>query len=170
MTYPISKFVEAAEALREEYENAEVTSSDTSITVSRNLLVDYFEIIDTYIEGLQARTGLNFRSRVSILNTSVTIERVLTKLPNVALPSFTFHFDNDILSRTDVYAFSVLLDSIKRLLTKTILQFDDQFYEDRYNGVPFVDDRKFEFNLQDGEGYKLIRVDEIDWKALFKVQ
>jgi hypothetical protein len=38
MTYPISKFVESAEALREEYENAEVTSSDTSITVSRTIL------------------------------------------------------------------------------------------------------------------------------------
>ena len=35
MTYPISKFVEAAEALREKYEGAEVTSSDTSITVTR---------------------------------------------------------------------------------------------------------------------------------------
>jgi hypothetical protein len=38
MTYPILKFVEAAEALREEYENAEVTSSDTSITVSRTIV------------------------------------------------------------------------------------------------------------------------------------
>lgn len=38
MTYPISKFVEAAEALRDEYENAEVTSSDTSITVSRTVV------------------------------------------------------------------------------------------------------------------------------------
>ena len=38
MTYPISKFVEAAEALREEYENAEVTYSDTSITVSRTVV------------------------------------------------------------------------------------------------------------------------------------
>jgi hypothetical protein len=38
MTYPISAFVEAAEALREEYENAEVTSSDTSITVSRTVV------------------------------------------------------------------------------------------------------------------------------------
>jgi hypothetical protein len=38
MTYPISKFVEAAEALREEYENAEVTSSDTSITVTRTVV------------------------------------------------------------------------------------------------------------------------------------
>ena len=37
MTYPISKFVEVAEALREEYENAEVTSSDTSITVTRTI-------------------------------------------------------------------------------------------------------------------------------------
>jgi len=38
MTYPISKFVEVAEALREEYENAEVTSSDTSITVTRTIV------------------------------------------------------------------------------------------------------------------------------------
>ena len=38
MTYPISKFVEAAEELREKYENAEVTSSDTSITVSRTVV------------------------------------------------------------------------------------------------------------------------------------
>ncbi|MCA2594069.1 MAG: hypothetical protein IM526_02760 [Microcystis sp. M38BS1] len=38
MAYPISKFVEAAEALREEYENAEVTSSDTSITVTRTIV------------------------------------------------------------------------------------------------------------------------------------
>ena len=38
MTYPISKFVEVAEALREEYENAEVTSSDTSITVSHTVI------------------------------------------------------------------------------------------------------------------------------------
>jgi hypothetical protein len=37
MTYPILKFAEVAEALREEYENAEVTSSDTSITVSRTI-------------------------------------------------------------------------------------------------------------------------------------
>jgi hypothetical protein len=40
MTYPISAFVEAAEALREEYENAEVTSSATSITVSRTIVED----------------------------------------------------------------------------------------------------------------------------------
>jgi hypothetical protein len=40
MTYPISKFVEVAEALREDYENAEVTSSDTSITVSRTIVED----------------------------------------------------------------------------------------------------------------------------------
>lgn len=38
MTYPISKFVKVAEALREEYENAEVTSSDTSITVTRTVV------------------------------------------------------------------------------------------------------------------------------------
>jgi hypothetical protein len=37
MPYPISKFVEVAEALREDYENAEVTSSATSITVSRTI-------------------------------------------------------------------------------------------------------------------------------------
>jgi hypothetical protein len=38
MTYPISAFVEVAEALREDYENAEVTSSATSVTVSRTIV------------------------------------------------------------------------------------------------------------------------------------
>jgi len=38
MTYPISKFVEVAEALREEYEGAEVTSSTTSLTVTRTIV------------------------------------------------------------------------------------------------------------------------------------
>jgi hypothetical protein len=51
MTYPISKFVEAAEALREEYENAEVTSSDTSITVSRTVVSE---------EGATYKYGIEF--------------------------------------------------------------------------------------------------------------
>lgn len=51
MTYPISKFVEAAEALREEYENAEVTSSDTSITVSRTIVSE---------EGATYKYGIEF--------------------------------------------------------------------------------------------------------------
>ena len=38
MTYLISKFVEVVEALREKYEGAEVTSSDTSITVTRTIV------------------------------------------------------------------------------------------------------------------------------------
>lgn len=51
MTYPISKFVEAAEALREEYGNAEVTSSDTSITVSRTVVSE---------EGATYKYGIEF--------------------------------------------------------------------------------------------------------------
>ena len=51
MTYPISKFVEVAEALREEYENAEVTSSDTSITVTRNVVSE---------EGATYKYGIEF--------------------------------------------------------------------------------------------------------------
>ena len=51
MTYPISKFVEAAESLREEYENAEVTSSDTSITVTRTVVSE---------EGATYKYGIEF--------------------------------------------------------------------------------------------------------------
>lgn len=137
-------------------------------TQQPNLLRDYHEIIDTYLDGLHVETGLNFESAIDLKDYTVTIERLFTKLPNVKLPAHTFHFDNDILSRTDVRAFKILLDSIKRLLTRTILQFDDQFYQDRYDGVPFVDERKFELNLQNGDGYKLLQIDEIDWVSLFE--
>ena len=51
MTYPISKFVEVAEALCEEYENAEVTSSDTSITVTRTIVEE---------EGATYKYGIEF--------------------------------------------------------------------------------------------------------------
>ena len=51
MTYPISKFVEAAEALREEYENAEVTSSDTTLTVSHTVVSE---------EGATYKYGIEF--------------------------------------------------------------------------------------------------------------
>ena len=51
MTYPISKFVEAAEALREKYEGAEVTSSDTSITVTRTIVEE---------EGAKYTYGIEF--------------------------------------------------------------------------------------------------------------
>jgi len=139
-------------------------------TQQSNLLQDYHEIIDTYLDGLHVETGLNFESAIDLKDYTVTIERLLTKLPNVKLPAHTFHFDNDILSRTDVRAFKILLDSIKRLLTKTILQFDDKFYKDRYDGVSFIDDRKFEFNLQNGEGHKIYRIDEINWKSLFVIE
>lgn len=51
MTYPISKFVEVAEVLREQYENAEVTSSDTSITVTRTVVEE---------EGAKYKYGIEF--------------------------------------------------------------------------------------------------------------
>lgn len=139
-------------------------------TQQSNLLQDYHEIIDTYLDGLHVKTGLNFKSAIDLKDYTVTIERLLTKLPNVKLPTYTFHFDNDILSKTDVRDFKILLDIIKRLLTKTILQFDDKFYKDRYDGVSFIDDRKFEFNLQNGEGHKIYRIDEINWKSLFVIE
>ena len=139
-------------------------------TRQSNLLQDYHEIIDTYLDGLHVETELNFKSAIDLKDYTVTIERLLTKLPNVKLPIYTFHFDNDILSKTDVRDFKILLDIIKRLLTKTILQFDDKFYKDRYDGVSFIDDRKFEFNLQNGEGYKIYRIDEINWKSLFVIE
>jgi hypothetical protein len=138
------------------------------MTQQTNLLRDYKGLIDTYLDGVYVETQLNFKRTINTEDNTVTIERLLTNLPKVKLPAHTFHLDRDILSRTDVYAFSVLLYSIKRLLTTTILQFDDQFYQDRYDGLPFVDERKMEVNLQDGEGYKLLRVDEIDWKSLMK--
>ncbi|QIW88481.1 hypothetical protein [Pseudanabaena phage PA-SR01] len=51
MTYPISKFVEVAEALREEYEGAEVTSSTTSLTVTRTIVEE---------EGAKYTYGIEF--------------------------------------------------------------------------------------------------------------
>ncbi|MEY3305743.1 MAG: hypothetical protein RLZZ139_4116 [Cyanobacteriota bacterium] len=134
---------------------------------SRNFLREYSEIIDTYLVGLSTRLGIPFTFEIDCENGSVIFKRQLP--PKGKLLGITYTFDEETLFFKEPTAelLRVSIASLRYCITKTLLKFSDQFYRDRFEGKPFVDDSLFEYTNKDGST-SLIRVDAIDWSSVFE--
>lgn len=135
-----------------------------------NLLADYQDIVETYLIGLRTQLNANFRFHMNLEEGSVSLLRDIPELSKCKTLAIKYISDKETLEdeKPSAELLKVYLWTLKGVITQSIMRFSDKFYQDRANGVPFVDDTVLD--IQDRQGnIKTIRVDSIDWVEFFNV-
>jgi hypothetical protein len=136
-----------------------------------NILSDYQDIIETYLIGLRTQLEANFRFHIDLIEGSVTFKRNVPAAPKDSILALKYIFDKETLEHEhpDAETLKVgVLWTLKNVVTKSIMKFSDQFYQDRVDGVPLISDEVVDMICKDGS-VKTHRLDSIDWIEFFKV-
>jgi|NOAtaT_7_FD_contig_21_8146258_length_516_multi_4_in_0_out_0_1 hypothetical protein len=134
-----------------------------------NQLSKYQDIIETYLVGLCTKLGITVRIYFAWEKGQVSFRRTIPHTSKDKALAIDYFFDEKTLNWSEPSAewLRVNIHSLHECLTRTIMRFTDQFYQDRFAGKPFVDDTLMDFSNTDGSITQK-RVDEIDWIALFQ--
>lgn len=136
-----------------------------------NILRDYQDIIETYLIGLRTQLEANFRFHIDLVEGSVTFKRDVPAAPKNSTLALKYIFDKETLEYEHPSAELLkvgVLWTLKNVVTKSIMKFSDQFYQDRADGVPLVSEEVVDMICKDGS-VKTLRLDSIDWAEFFNV-
>jgi hypothetical protein len=136
-----------------------------------NILSDYSDIIETYLIGLRTQLNANYEFYFDAKEGSVTFKRNIPAASKNGILAIKYVFDKETLEHEhpDAEVLKVgVLWTLKSVITKSIMKFSDQFYQDRANGVPLVSDEVMDMTNKDGS-ISTVRLDSIDWVEFFKV-
>ena len=136
-----------------------------------NILRDYQDIIETYLIGLRSQLKTNFRFHIDLEEGSVAFKRDIPAAPKNSTLALKYIFDKETLEHEhpDAEVLKVgVLWTLNNMVTRSLMRFSDQFYQDRVDGVPFVSDEVVALTHKDGS-VKTVRLDSIDWIEFFKV-
>jgi hypothetical protein len=136
-----------------------------------NILRDYEDTIKTYLIGLRTQLQANFRFYIDLVEGSVTFKRDVPAAPKHSTLALKYIFDKETLEHEhpDAELLKIgVLYTLKDAVTKSIMKFSDQFYQDRADGVPLVSDEVVNMINKDGS-VSTLRLDSIDWTEFFKV-
>jgi hypothetical protein len=136
-----------------------------------NILSDYSDIIETYLIGLRTQLNANYEFYFDAREGSVTFKRNILAAPKDSTLAIKYVFDKETLEHEhpDAEVLKVgVLWTLKSVVTKSIMKFSDQFYQDRVDGVPLVSEEVMDMTNKDGS-ISTVRLDSIDWTEFFKV-
>ena len=137
-------------------------------TFTGNLLSEYQEIISTYLIGLRAKLDANYTFYIYPEGGRVTFIRDIARpnLKSIHL-SVSYTFDKETLELTEPSAevLKVMIISLRRTVARSLLRFSNQFFQDRYDNVPFTSNIVLDMVNKDGLT-QLISADELDWSFL----
>ena len=128
---------------------------------------EYREIIELYLWGLSKKLDINFRFTVDAKQGEVRFRR---NIPNISVCyplAITYKIDQETLDLVEpsAEALKVLLASLESCITDTMMQFSDQFFQDRFDGKPLPPSEILQI---DGEGkLRSVPLSEIDWSGFF---
>jgi hypothetical protein len=127
----------------------------------------YQKIVELYLLGLSKKLDIDFRFTLDIEKGEVRFKR---NIPNTSIFSpleITYKIDRETLDLVDPSAenLKVLLAALENCITATMMQFSDQFFQDRYDGKPFPPDKILQ--IDSDNQLRSVPLNEIDWSSLF---
>jgi hypothetical protein len=127
----------------------------------------YQKIVELYLLGLSKRLDIDFHFT---LDTEAGEVRFRRNIPNVSVFHplvITYKIDQKTLDLVDpsAEALRVLLTSLENCITTTMMQFSDQFFQDRYDGKPFPPNEVLQ--IDSDNQLRSVPLNEIDWSSLF---
>lgn len=133
-----------------------------------NVLSEYQEIISTYLIGLRAKLDANYTFYIYPEGGRVAFIRDIAR-PNLKSIhiSASYTFDKETLELTEPSAevLRVMIHSLKCVITKSFLRFSNDFFQSRYDDVPFTSNIILDVVNKEGLTQPIC-ADEIDWLAL----
>jgi hypothetical protein len=132
-----------------------------------SILKEYQKIVELYLLGLSNKLDINFRFTIDTERGEVRFRRNIPNLPACYPLAITYKIDQETLDLVDpsAEALKVLLASLENCITNTMMQFSDQFFQDRYDGKPFPPN---EILQVDGDGQlRSVSLREINWLDFF---
>jgi hypothetical protein len=140
------------------------------MTYTGNLLSEYEEIISTYLIGLRAKLDANYTFYIYPEGGRVTFIRDIARpnLKSIHL-SVSYTFDKETLELIEPSAeiLKVMICALNCTVTRSLLRFSNQFFQDRYDDIPFTSNIMLEMVDKDGHT-KLISADDLNWSFLHK--
>jgi hypothetical protein len=130
-------------------------------------LQEYQKIVELYLIGLSKKLDIGFHFTVDTEKGEVRFRR---NIPNASVFSpleITYKIDQETLDLVDPSAenLKVLLAALENCITATMMQFSDQFFQDRYDGKPFPPDKILQ--IDSDNQLRSVPLNEIDWSSLF---
>ncbi|UQS94910.1 hypothetical protein Pam2_30 [Pseudanabaena phage Pam2] len=120
-----------------------------------------------YLIGLSKKLDIDFRFAVDTERGEVIFRRNIPNLPVCYPLAITYKIDQETLDLVNpsAEALKVLLASLENCVTTTMMQFSDQFFQDRYDGKPLPSSEILQI---DGDGkLRSILLKDINWRDFF---